>query len=64
MGAMEVVVDIAAEKIGMDPVEFRLKNLLRPGLPTCTGMMMHKHALEKIIKRVSGSVKLGSKEPA
>lgn len=64
MGAMEVVVDIAAEKIGMDPVEFRLKNLLRPGLPTCTGMMMHKHALEKIIKRVSGSVKLGGKEPA
>lgn len=62
MGAMEVVIDIAAAKIGMDPVEFRLKNLLRPGLPTCTGMTMHGHALEKIVNRVSGSVKLGEKE--
>ena len=64
MGAMEVVVDIAARKIGMDPVEFRLKNLLRPGLPTCTGMTMHGHALEKIINRVSSSVDLNKKEPA
>jgi carbon-monoxide dehydrogenase large subunit len=64
MGAMEVVVDIAAEKIGMDPVEFRLKNLLRPGLPTCTGMTMHGHALDKIIERAAASVKLNEKEPA
>lgn len=62
MGAMEVVVDHAANKIGMDPIEFRLKNLLRPGLPTCTGMTMHGHALEKIIKRVAQSVKLNVKE--
>lgn len=64
MGAMEVVVDIAAQKIGMEPVEFRLKNLLRKGQPTCTGMPMHGHALDKIIKRVSESVKLNAKEPA
>jgi carbon-monoxide dehydrogenase large subunit len=62
MGAMEVVVDIAAKKIGMDPVEFRLKNLLKPGLPTCTGMTMHGHALDKIIKRVAESVKLNATE--
>jgi len=62
MGAMEVAVDQAARKIGMDPIEFRLKNLLRPGLPTCTGMTMHGHALEKIIRRVSDSVALGEKQ--
>lgn len=62
MGAMEVVVDMAAGKIGMSPVEFRLKNLLRKGDPTCTGMPMHEHALDKIIKRVSESVRLGVEE--
>lgn len=64
MGAMEVVVDMAAQKIGMDPVEFRLKNLIRKGQPTCTGMPMHGHALEKIITRVRESVKLEEREPA
>lgn len=63
MGALEVVVDIAAHKIGMDPVEFRLKNLLRKGQPTCTGMPMHGHALEKIIGRVSESIRADTPEP-
>lgn len=64
MGALEVVVDMAAHKIGMDPAEFRLKNLLCEGQPTCTGMPMHGHALGKIIDRISGSVRLGVEEPA
>jgi carbon-monoxide dehydrogenase large subunit len=63
MGAMEVVIDIAARKIGMDPIEFRLKNMLRPGLPTCTGMPMHGHALDKIIDKVVDRVRLKEKEP-
>lgn len=32
----ERMMDIIAEKIGMDPVEFRLKNVLRPGDTTMT----------------------------
>lgn len=64
MGALEVVVDMAAHKIGMDPTEFRLKNLLCKGQPTCTGMPMHGHALAKIIERVRESVRLDVDEPA
>lgn len=35
--AAEVTMDMLAEKLGMDPVEFRLKNALRPGWQTITG---------------------------
>jgi carbon-monoxide dehydrogenase large subunit len=62
MSAMEVVVDIAAKKIGMHPVEFRLKNLLRPGLPTCTGMPMSPHALDKIIEKARAAIRFDEKE--
>lgn len=64
MGAMEVVIDIAARKIGMDPIEFRLKNLLSEGLPTCTGMDMHAHALDKIVQKVSDKIKADVRENA
>jgi CO/xanthine dehydrogenase Mo-binding subunit/aerobic-type carbon monoxide dehydrogenase small subunit (CoxS/CutS family) len=33
---IESLVDMAARKINMDPIEIRLKNALRPGLPTIT----------------------------
>jgi CO/xanthine dehydrogenase Mo-binding subunit len=36
----ESQMDQLAEKIGMDPLEFRLKNCLREGLTTSTGQMM------------------------
>ena len=62
MSAMEVVVDIAAKKIGMHPVEFRQKNLLRPGLPTCTGMPMSPHALDKIIEKARAAIRFDEKE--
>ncbi len=64
MGAMEVVIDIAARKIGMDPIEFRLKNMLKPGLPTCTGMPMNAHALDTIVNKIVEKIKLKEKEPA
>ncbi len=62
MSAMEVVIDIAAKKIGMHPIEFRIKNLLQPGLPTCTGMPMSEHALEKIIRKVQADIRFDEKE--
>ena len=64
MGAMEVIIDIAARKIGMDPIEFRLKNMLQPGLPTCTGMPMHNHALSTIVGKVVDRIGLKRKEEA
>ena len=33
----EQVMDVAAERLGMDPVEFRLKNLCEVGDPGCSG---------------------------
>lgn len=35
--AAEVTMDMLAEKLGMDPIELRLKNALRPGWQTITG---------------------------
>lgn len=35
--AIERQMDIIAQKIGMDPYEFRMKNILRPGKHTVTG---------------------------
>ena len=34
--AIECLVDMAARKLGIDPFEIRLRNALRPGLPTVT----------------------------
>jgi len=63
MGGLEAVVDAIAYRIGMDPIEFRLKNLLKPGLPTCTGMPMPPHALDKIIKKVAEKIDYHREEP-
>ena len=41
--AVESVMDMAAASIGMDPLQFRLKNVARPGTPTVWGP---KHAHE------------------
>ena len=62
MGALEVVIDIAARKIGMDTIDFRLKNLLKTGLPTCTGTPMNAHSLETIVGKVVDRLKLKEKE--
>ncbi len=35
--ASEVMMDMLAEKLGMDPIDLRLKNALRPGWQTITG---------------------------
>lgn len=50
--AIERQMDLVAEKLGMDPVEFRLKNILRPGSTTSTGQPVTEDMgnLEKCIK--------------
>ncbi|MBM3343582.1 MAG: xanthine dehydrogenase family protein molybdopterin-binding subunit [Betaproteobacteria bacterium] len=35
--AAESALDMAAKKIGMDPIDFRLKNIAKPGTPTVFG---------------------------
>jgi CO/xanthine dehydrogenase Mo-binding subunit len=41
--AVESTMDLAARKIGMDPIQFRLKNIAKPGTPTIFGTKL-QHA--------------------
>ncbi len=54
--AAEVQMDILARKLGMDPVELRAKNLLRPGTLTATSQKIDDPGLEICFgKAVEGS---------
>ena len=41
---LERHMDLVAEAIGMDPLEFRLKNTLKPGAKTLTGEVITEHS--------------------
>jgi xanthine dehydrogenase molybdenum-binding subunit len=47
---LEQLVDQAARKIGIDPVELRLKNIKKAGDPSSTGLPMETCTLEECIK--------------
>jgi CO/xanthine dehydrogenase Mo-binding subunit len=51
--AYESHTDMMARALGVDPVEFRRKNLLRDGRPQATGTAMRDAAIEKVLDRVS-----------
>jgi CO/xanthine dehydrogenase Mo-binding subunit len=50
--AYESHTDIMARELGIDPIEFRRKNLLRDGRPQATGTVMRDAAIEKVLDRV------------
>lgn len=51
--AAECQIDALAEKLGLDPVYFRLKNILRPGSATATGQILDSSVgLEECVARV------------
>ena len=61
MWALEQLIDMACEKIGMDPMEFRLKNHRRTGDPSwIPGVAIENCALDECIK--SGAERIGWKE--
>ena len=53
--ATESIIDEAAYVLKMDPIEFRLKNVLKDGSITATGQKLdtHKVSLESILKRLA-----------
>ena len=51
--AYESHTDMVARELGLDPVAFRRKNLLRDGRPQATGTVMRDAAIEKVLERVS-----------
>jgi CO/xanthine dehydrogenase Mo-binding subunit len=50
--AYESHTDLMARELGIDPIEFRRKNLLREGRPQATGTKMKDAALEKVLERL------------
>src|SRR2546426_6193625 len=50
--AYECHTDMMARELGLDPVEFRRKNLLREGRPQATGTVMRDAAIEKVLDRL------------
>jgi xanthine dehydrogenase molybdenum-binding subunit len=57
---LEQLVDVVARKIGMDPLEMRLKNAKKAGDPSSTGIPMETCTFEEMIKL--GAEKIGWKE--
>jgi CO/xanthine dehydrogenase Mo-binding subunit len=54
--ARERTMDLLAEKLGMDPLELRMKNLLRDGDRYCTGETMHDVHFEKLLQSAADAV--------
>jgi CO/xanthine dehydrogenase Mo-binding subunit len=51
--AYESHTDMIARELGIDPVEFRRRNLLREGRPQATGTRMQDAAIEKVLERTA-----------
>jgi len=51
--AYESHTDMVARELGIDPIEFRRRNLLREGRPQATGTRMKDAALGKVLERVA-----------
>jgi len=62
--AVERQMDLVAREIGLDPVEFRLRNALRPGSITATGEKLREDAgrVDQCIKAVAETIGWGKKE--
>jgi CO/xanthine dehydrogenase Mo-binding subunit len=54
--ASEAVMDMAAERIGMDPLEFRLKNLLHEGDIFATGQEMNDVKFEECLRDAARAI--------
>lgn len=59
---LEQIMDQLAEKIGMDPVEFRLKNCVRTDDEIVSGMKMTPIDLEACIEKVSQAIEWEKEE--
>ncbi|HYG55693.1 MAG TPA: xanthine dehydrogenase family protein molybdopterin-binding subunit [Burkholderiales bacterium] len=51
--AYESHTDMMARELGVDPVDFRRRNLLRDGRPQATGTVLHDAATDKVLERVA-----------
>ncbi|MBI5482232.1 MAG: xanthine dehydrogenase family protein molybdopterin-binding subunit [Deltaproteobacteria bacterium] len=58
--ALEQQMDRVAHEVGIDPIDFRLRNCLGPGKATVTGQVLGEHAgrPDKCIERVDAALKI------
>jgi len=56
---IEQHIDQMAHKLGLDPVEVRLKNCLKDGDETLTGMTMHPTGLSECIRKAAAAINWG-----
>lgn len=56
---IEQTIDMLAEKIGMDAVDFRLKNCVKGGDIILTGMTMHPTGLDQCIEKAAKAIEWG-----
>src|ERR687890_1512209 len=54
--ARERTMDLLADKLGMDPLELRMKNLLKDGDKYCTGETMHDIHFERLLQDAADAV--------
>jgi CO/xanthine dehydrogenase Mo-binding subunit len=50
--AYESHTDMIARELGIDPIEFRRKNILREGRPQATGTLMRDAAIDRVLERL------------
>ena len=50
--ALESAIDMLAEKAGIDPLEFRLRNSLKPGQPKATGHIVDQWPLPELFELI------------
>lgn len=62
--ALETAINMLAEKMGIDPLEFRLRNSLRPGQPKATGHIVSEWYLPGVIEAIKPRYDLALKEAA
>lgn len=62
--AIESQMDIIAEKLGIDPVEFRRKNILREGEANVTGEITHSIGAAGCLDKVAEWIKLDERPEA
>ncbi len=60
--ALEQHLDVVAERIGMDPLAFRLKNAIREGAILPTGSPMHPTGFDQCLQKVGESIGWGKKK--
>lgn len=60
---IDQVMDMLAEKIGMDKVEFQKLNCIQGGDINVTGMKMHPVGIKECIEKVAAAIDWGHKDP-